>query len=156
MTNKFEFFEKSSIQKAIVVSTFKIWRTHTVLSALLIIFMQLLFVPLTTLRTTFMVKGDRRVASLVALAEEATYVIALGMIFSDLKNILNMAAYAIGYGLGVYFGCIVEAKLAVGFRSFSVHFLKRDDELIEKIRQEGFGVTIFEGEEVQTVMLYAN
>lgn len=116
------------------------------ISALLIVLMQLVIVPLTTLRTTFMVKGYKIVSAVIAAIESLIYVLALGMIFADLSNILNMFAYAIGYAGGVYLGCTLENKLAVGYRSFNVNLLERDNELIQNLRKEGFGVTIFEVE----------
>lgn len=116
------------------------------LQAILIIVMQFIIVPLTTLRTIFVVKGEIRKASIIGGAEALIYVISLGIIFSDLSNYLNMIAYAAGYAGGVILGGIVEKKLAIGFRTFNVSLLNRDDELAEMLRAEGFGVTVFEGE----------
>ena len=114
--------------------------------ALLIIAMQLVIVPLTTLRTIFLVKNEIRNASLLGGVEALIYVISLGIIFSDLSNYLNMFAYAIGYSGGIILGGYIEKKLAIGYRTVIVSLLDRDYALIDELRKEGFGVTVFEGE----------
>jgi uncharacterized protein YebE (UPF0316 family) len=62
------------------------------LQAVLIIIMQLVIVPLTTLRTIFVVKGEIKKASILGGLEALIYVISLGIIFSDLSNYINMIA----------------------------------------------------------------
>ncbi|WP_428911221.1 DUF5698 domain-containing protein [Niallia sp. Krafla_26] len=114
--------------------------------ALLIVVMQFVIVPLTTLRTIFVVKGEIRTASILGGLEALIYVISLGIIFSDLSNYLNMIAYAVGYAGGVVVGGFVERKLAIGYRTYNVSLLEKDSELAEILRAEGFGVTLFEGE----------
>jgi uncharacterized protein YebE (UPF0316 family) len=116
------------------------------IDALLIVVMQFVLVPLTTLRTIFLVKSEIRNASLLGGLEALIYVISLGIIFSDLSNYLNMFAYAIGYSGGIILGGYIEKKLAIGYRTVNVSLLDKNPELIEKLRMEGFGVTIFEGE----------
>lgn len=117
-----------------------------VLQALLIVIMQFIIVPLTTLRTIFVVKGEIRKASIIGGAEALIYVISLGIIFSDLSNYLNMIAYAVGYSGGIVLGGMVEKKLAIGYRMYNVSLLDRDAELEELLRSEGFGISLFEGE----------
>jgi uncharacterized protein YebE (UPF0316 family) len=119
---------------------------NVLLNALLIIAMQLVIVPLTTLRTIFLVKNEIRNASLLGGVEALIYVISLGIIFSDLSNYLNMFAYAIGYSSGIILGGYIEQKLAIGYRTVNVSLMDKDHELITEFRKEGFGVTVFEGE----------
>lgn len=116
------------------------------LDALLIVVMQFVLVPLTTLRTIFVVKGEIRNASLLGGVEALIYVISLGIIFSDLSNYLNMVAYAVGFAGGIVLGGVIEKKLAIGYRTVNVSLLDKDCALIETLRSEGFGITVFEGE----------
>lgn len=116
------------------------------LNALLIFSMQLVIVPLSTLRTTFVVKGLRLYAALIGLIESLIYVIALGIIFSDLSNVSNMIAYATGYAVGVLIGTGIERKLAIGYRQVTVNLLKPDDNLVDLLRTLGYGVTVYEGQ----------
>ena len=114
--------------------------------ALLIVVMQLVIVPLTTLRTVFVVKGRIRQASMLGGIEALIYVISLSVIFSDLTNYINMIAYAVGYAGGVILGGKLEEKLAIGYRTVNVSLLNKNEALIHHLRAEGFGVTLFEGE----------
>ncbi len=116
------------------------------LEPILIIVMQFIIVPLTTLRTIFVVKGRVSLASILGGIEALIYVISLSIIFSDLSNYANMIAYALGYAGGVILGGKVEQKLAIGYRTVNVSLMNKNDGLIETLRNHGFGVTVFEGE----------
>ncbi|MDZ7543106.1 hypothetical protein GNF83_18380, partial [Clostridium perfringens] len=77
------------------------------MNALTIFILQLIYVPLLTLRTTFVVKGKKAQSSLFAFLEAIIYIVSLGIVFSDLSNLLNIGAYIIGYGIGIYLGGII-------------------------------------------------
>ena len=104
------------------------------LDALLIVVMQFVLVPLTTLRTIFLVKSEIRNASLLGGVEALIYVISLGIIFSDLSNYLNMFAYAIGYSGGIILGGYIEKKLAIGYRTVNVSLLEKTPEVRKRYR----------------------
>lgn len=116
------------------------------INALAIFILQLIYVPLLTLRTTFVVKGKKLQASMFAFLEAVIYIVSLGIVFSDLKNFLNIGAYILGYGLGIYIGGRVEEKLAIGYRSIHVNLTHYNEDLINKLRELRFGVTVYEGE----------
>jgi uncharacterized protein YebE (UPF0316 family) len=114
---------------------------------ILIIFtLQMIYVPLLTLRTTFIVKGQKGQAALFAFLEAMIYLVSLGLVFRDLSNFYNMGAYVLGYSLGVYLGGIVEQKLAIGYRSIHVNLTKENKQLIHALRELKFGVTTYVGE----------
>ena len=113
--------------------------------ALAIFVLQLIYVPLLTLRTTLVVKGERNKASVTALLEGIIYIFSLGIVFSDLTNITNIVAYVLGYALGVYLGGIIEAKLAIGYRTIHISLVKKNQYLVNKLRESKFGVTTFVG-----------
>ncbi len=115
------------------------------LKALLILVMQLILVPVSTLRMTFVVKGQKSAAALLGVLEAFIYLISLGIVFSDLSNIYNMVGYGIGYGGGIYLGGLLEEKLAIGYRALNISLMEKNDQLIDRLRREGFGVTVFEG-----------
>ena len=98
------------------------------------------------LRTTFVVKGKKVQASLFAFLEAIIYIVSLGIVFSDLKNFLNIGSYILGYGIGVYIGGRIEEKLAIGYRSIHVNLTNYNEDLINKLRELRFGVTTYEGE----------
>lgn len=108
--------------------------------------LQIIYVPLLTLRTTFVVKGKKLQASFFALFEAIIYIVSLGIVFSDLKNIYNIIAYIAGYGLGIYIGGCIEEKLALGYRSIHVNLQNNNTDLTNYLRSIKFGVTSFVGE----------
>lgn len=67
---------------------------------LLILLLQLLYVPLFTLRTIFLVKNITTLASLIGIVEMLIYVFGLSLVFSGDQGFLAMVVYAVGFGLG--------------------------------------------------------
>jgi len=124
------------------------------INALAIFVLQLIYVPLLTLRTTFVVKGKKVQASLFAFLEAIIYIVSLGIVFSDLKNFLNIGSYILGYGIGVYIGGRIEEKLAIGYRSIHVNLTNYNEGLINKLRELRFGVTTYEGEGINKEKRY--
>ncbi|GAF66744.1 DUF2179 domain-containing protein [Alkalihalobacillus trypoxylicola] len=122
-----------------------------VLSALIIFFAQLLYVPILTVRTIMMVKGMKQKAATIGVLEGAVYVVALGLVFSDLSNYLNMIAYALGFGIGLYIGAMIEEKLAIGYVSLEVNIMNRNDELVHRLREVGFSVSTSEVQGMNSV-----
>lgn len=115
-------------------------------NALAIFILQLIYVPLLTLRTTFVVKGKKLQASMFAFLEGIIYIVSLGIVFSDLKNFLNIGSYILGYGIGIYLGGVIEEKLAIGYRSIHVNLTDYNEDLVKTLRELKFGVTTYEGE----------
>ncbi|ADU28975.1 DUF2179 domain-containing protein [Evansella cellulosilytica] len=108
---------------------------------LIIFIAQLLFVPILTLRTIMMVKGLKGKAAGMGVLEGVIYVVAIGIVLSDLSNYYNMAAYALGFGAGLYIGALIEEKLAIGYVTIEANIPKKNEALIEKLREVGFSVS---------------
>lgn len=119
---------------------------NDLLQAALIVLMQFVIVPLTTLKTIFVVKGRTTLGAFLGGIGALIYVISLGMVFADLSNYINMIAYALGNAGGTIIGGRLEEKLAIGYRIVMVSLMEKNNDLIEMLRDEGFGVTVFVGE----------
>lgn len=113
---------------------------------LLILLLQLIYVPLLSLRTIFMVKGKTLLASVFGMIEALIYVFGLSLVFAGDQSGLAMLVYAIGFGLGILVGGYIESKLAIGYTTLFVKITNKNIELFQILRELGFGVTIFEGE----------
>ncbi|KHF39407.1 DUF2179 domain-containing protein [Halalkalibacter okhensis] len=113
---------------------------------LLIIILQLIYVPIFTLRTIFVVKGMSVIAAQLAVIEGLVYVFGLSIVLSGNPSTIAMFVYAVGFGIGILLGAYVERKLAIGYTSLIVNLERKNEELISFLRNEGFGVTVFEGE----------
>ncbi|MDR4345206.1 DUF2179 domain-containing protein, partial [Bacillus anthracis] len=121
------------------------------LQALLIFVLQIIYVPILTIRTILLVKNQTRSAAAVGLLEGAIYIVSLGIVFQDLSNWMNIVAYVIGFSAGLLLGGYIENKLAIGYITYQVSLLDRCNELVDELRHSGFGVTVFEGEGINSI-----
>ena len=108
---------------------------------ILIIIINVTYMTLTTLRLIMVIKGFPRVASLLSIVEVFIYLMGLTMVLDDLSNPWNMAAYCLGWGLGVYVGSLIEQKLALGYVLFEIIINLEDAEIVHELRSKGYGVT---------------
>ena len=108
---------------------------------LLIVIINVTYMTLTTLRLILVIKGYRGVASFLSMAEVFVYLMGLTMVLDNLDKPLNILAYCIGWGLGVYLGSIIENRLALGYIVFEVIVDSLEIELPAQIRAKGYGVT---------------
>ncbi|MGE7602872.1 DUF2179 domain-containing protein [Peribacillus sp. NPDC097675] len=113
---------------------------------LLILLLQLIYVPIYTLRTIFLVKNLTSLASVLGIAEMLVYVFGLSLVFGGDQSILAMVVYAVGFGIGIIFGTKIEQKLAIGFINVTVNTQTKNGQLIDTLRDNGFGVTLYTGE----------
>lgn len=123
------------------------------LTALFIFVVQLLYVPILTLRTILMVKNMKKQAASMGILEGIIFVVALGIVMSDLSNYMNMIAYAVGFGVGIFIGCILEEKLAIGYVTIEANIPNKNLDLINKLREVGFSVSTSEVEGINTVRI---
>jgi uncharacterized protein YebE (UPF0316 family) len=113
---------------------------------LLILLLQLIYVPLLTLRTIFLVRGITVLASIIGIAEMLIYVFGLSLVFSGDQSFVAMVVYALGFGIGMIFGTKIENRLAIGYINVTVNTQSKNYELIDTLRNNGFGVTLYIGE----------
>lgn len=113
---------------------------------ILILVLQLVYVPIFTLRTLFLVKNMTLVASILGVVESLIYVFGLSLVFSGDTGVLAMIVYAAGFGIGMYIGGAIENKLAIGYNNIVVNLLDKNRDLINHLREQGYGVTVYEGE----------
>ena len=128
--------------------------THA-MEMLLLIVVQLIYVPLLTLRTITMVKNLRVLTAFFGFLEALVYVFGLAIVFSGEQSLMEMVVYALGFSLGLFAGIFVEQKLAIGYTSFHVNISHHNPEMIQALRSKGYGVTAFDakGKESSRVRL---
>lgn len=113
---------------------------------LLILVLQLIYVPLLTLRTIFLVKNLTFLAAMIGTLEILIYVFGLSLVFSGDQSFLAMIVYAVGFGLGIFLGTKIENKLAIGYVYVTINTQTKNHELINTLRSNGFAVTTYVGE----------
>lgn len=112
----------------------------------LILLLQLIYVPVFTLRTIFLVKNVTALASLLGFAEALIYVFGLSIVFSGDQEPVVLLVYALGFAVGILIGGAIENKLAIGYNNLVVNLMQKNTALIDRLRSDGFGVTVYEGE----------
>ena len=113
---------------------------------ILIIILQLIYVPMLALRTICMVKKLTLWTTIFGVLESLIYVLGLSLVLTGEQTIVEMLVYAIGFGLGLIVGIQIENKIAIGYTSVVANIRNKNQQLINTLREKGFGVTIFEGE----------
>ncbi|MEW9673957.1 DUF2179 domain-containing protein [Ammoniphilus sp. 3BR4] len=108
---------------------------------LIIILINILYVSFFTLRMILVIKGYKLFASLLSMVEVFVYLKGLAIVLDNLDKPVNLAAYCIGWGMGVYIGSRIEEYLALGYVTFQVMIDPNESELLSNIREQGFGVT---------------
>jgi uncharacterized protein YebE (UPF0316 family) len=102
-------------------------------------------VALMTIRMLMIVRGRRVQAALIGFFEVTIYILALGQVMQNIDNTYSILAYALGFSSGNFLGSYLEEKMAMGF--MTVHVISKDyaDELVEALRDLGYGVTVVNG-----------
>ena len=113
---------------------------------LLILLLQLIYVPLLTLRTIFLVKNITTLAAIIGVLEMLIYVFGLSLVFNGDQSVSAMCIYAIGFGIGIFAGTAIEKKLAIGYVYTMVNTKEKNSEMVDFLRVEGFAVTTYVGE----------
>ena len=113
---------------------------------LLIISVQLIYVPLLSLRTVCMVKNLKVLTTMFGFLEAMVYIFGLAMVLSGEQTFIEMFVYAVGYALGLLVGVMIEQKMAIGYSNFEVNINHENPKMIKELRDKGYGVTVYEGE----------
>ncbi|MDO5023056.1 MAG: DUF5698 domain-containing protein [Eubacteriales bacterium] len=114
---------------------------------LLILVAKVVEVSLSTLRIMLINRGERIIGSILSFAEILLWVFVASNVLADVKTEpLKGLIYAAGFTLGNFFGSKVEEKLALGTTKVeAIVSGEHCEELINKIREKGYAVTVVEG-----------
>lgn len=107
----------------------------------IILIINIVYVSFFTIRMILTMKGRRYIAAVVGMFEIVIYVLGLNLILDNLNEIQNVVAYALGYGIGVIIGSMIEEKLALGHITVNVVSSNPDIEFTRRLRNKGYGVT---------------
>jgi len=113
---------------------------------LTIIAVNVAYVAVFTLRLMLLIKGRRPAASILAMVEVFIYLVGLNLVLQNVNDPFNMAAYCLGFGLGVYAGSRIEEMLALGYLIIQVIVDAPDMTIPARLRGLGYGVTSWPAE----------
>jgi uncharacterized protein YebE (UPF0316 family) len=123
---------------------------------LFIFFARIMDVSLGTLRIIFTTKGIKRIAPIFGFFEVLIWLLAISRIMQNLDNWVCYLAYAAGFATGTFIGIMLEEKLAIGHEMIRVITRKDATQLIENLRNKGYGVTAVsaQGIEGEVAVIY--
>lgn len=116
-----------------------------VIIPILIFFARVTDVTFGTVRIIFISRGSK-IAPVFAFFEIIIWLFAISQIMQHLTNITYYLAYACGYATGTYVGIFIEEKMAIGRVIIRIITKKDATELVEHLRNTGYGCTIFDGQ----------
>lgn len=122
-----------------------------------IFFARLIDVSLGTFRTINTVKGRDLIASLIGLVEITVwFLVVKEALNTDNNSYFVVAAYALGFSVGTYIGGKISKVFIKSNLEVQVILSSKDDNIVNKIRENGFGVTAIEVKGTKDVkyMLY--
>lgn len=106
----------------------------------------LVYIMLNTIRTLLTMRGYRMVSPILAIVEITVYTVGLSMVMTYIEeNVLYLIFYALGFGVGIYLGMLIEDRIALGYSVLQVFTDDNNHVLAEGLRERGYGVTIQPG-----------
>lgn len=111
---------------------------------LIIIALQLVYVPIYTMGMLFMVKGYTHISSILSIFEVLIYVYGLSIVLQGEQPFIAMMVYAVANGVGLEIGAYLESKLAIGYLAIEVLINQKDDELVKELKEDGYKVTAYD------------
>lgn len=106
-----------------------------------IVVMNVVYVSLFTIRIILVMKARRLLAALISMAEVFIYLMALNIVLKNIDEPINLAAYCLGWGAGVWLGIKIEEWLALGYTTLQIVVDHEANLLPLQLREKGFGVT---------------
>lgn len=138
------------------ISAVPLWEVILILGA------KVIEVAISTLRIIFIGKGLRKPGTLLALVEILLWVFIASRVITGMQETpMKGIYYSIGFALGVYFGSILENRIAVGKVLIQAVIMKDEaNSVLNALRDAGHGVTSIDAhgkyKERIVLMIFAN
>jgi uncharacterized protein YebE (UPF0316 family) len=116
------------------------------IGALVIFFVRLLSMAVSTVRLLVMGRVNTFLLMTLAGIEALTFALSLGLVASNLGDLLNLGAYCVGFAVGTVVGMWIEERLAAGFSTINIVSMGKSLPIANAIRAAGFGATRSSGE----------
>lgn len=124
---------------------------------LLIVLARISDVTIGTLRIVMVSKGQKLIAPVLGFFEVIIWLITMSKVIQNIDNWVAYVAYGTGFAAGNYIGLLIEERLAVGVVRLQIITRAGADELIKKLRENGYGITYHEanGSEGKVAVIYS-
>ena len=117
-----------------------------IFSALIIFSLRLADQSLGTMRALLVSKNKPLYAALIGLVESAIWIVAISQVVKDIDDPILIGSYAAGFAAGTILGSYIERIVGVGNIVVRVFCPANSPSVAEKLREDGYGVTIIDGE----------
>lgn len=115
------------------------------LLCLKIFFARLVDVSLGTVRTIYTVRGKDFIAALIGIIEITVwFLVVKEALNTDNNSIWIVISYALGFSVGTYIGGKISKRFIKSNLEVQVVLSSKDDDIVKKIRDNGYGVTSIE------------
>jgi len=116
-----------------------------------VFFCRIIDMSLSSIRTVYTVKGKSYTVAGISIVEGLVYFLivkeALNFVSVNFWETFNVAlAYASGFAVGTFIGSKLGGILAGGMVQAQVVMTSKDDEIIKKIQNAGYAITVLKGE----------
>ncbi|MEG1107726.1 MAG: DUF5698 domain-containing protein [Oscillospiraceae bacterium] len=118
-----------------------------ILTCLLICCVKIIEISVQSIRVIMQVKGQKLFSTLLAFLECLIWGLVTSAVITTLAdNVFWLLAYCVGFAAGIYFGSVLESKLALG--EINLQLMADEDDgnkIIEYLIKHNRGFTAFEG-----------
>lgn len=119
----------------------RVMSTNIYLGAGIIFLSRVIDVTLGTFRVQMIVRRKKVVAGIIGFFEVLIFVLIIGKVIQDIGNWLNVIAYCGGFAIGNIGGIYIADKISKELISVGIISKNKWQEIEQRIRDEGFGVT---------------
>lgn len=118
-----------------------------VLTCLAVFAAKVIEIGISSIKTTCMVKGERKLATALAFIECLIWGFVVSSVITSLSsNVWLLLSYCIGYATGLFVGSVIESKIALGTSTISMivgdEYLAKVEEHLKNHNQ---GYSVFDG-----------
>jgi len=114
---------------------------NAILGALLVFVMRVADVSIGAIRIVMLVRGRKWIAGALGFFESLVWVLAAGLVLTNMDSPLRLIAFAAGFATGTVLGGTIEGWIAMGQSVLRVITPVDTPEAAPALRHAGFGVT---------------
>ena len=123
----------------------KVMEANVYLGAGIIFVSRVIDVTIGTFRVQMIVRRQKLTAGILGFFEVMIFVLIVSKVLQDISNWMNVVAYCGGFSIGNIGGIYIADKLTKELISIGVISKNKWQEIEQKLREEGFGVTRTKG-----------
>ena len=118
-----------------------VMESNIYIGAGIIFLSRVLDVAMGTFRVQMIVRRKKLIAGVLGFFEVLIFVLIVSKVIQDIGNWFNVIAYCAGFAIGNIVGIYISEKITKEIISVGVISRNKWQEIEEKLREEGFGVT---------------